>query len=573
MPERLSTFAFLLFGLLAGVGLLIYFILLPATLETEVALEEPSSGHSRSNQGSDFEDGSSSDRRGAFDAMTAALELAELRRLLEQRGSIDGEAILRFNDVNAYNRFLTNAGRYGLDILGNDSRNFALRLSFEEYDSLLDGLSDYESSEYSIGANFIVSIPFVPAPDSPDNPGQNLLAFGSRTLDYLGVSNNATWGQGTAIAVLDTGIPAHSIFREGQVTTIDYHGNGEPMAENSHGLAVASEIVFVAPGSEILSYPIFDAEGNSTTFDVAAALYDTIGKVDIINASWGTDAVSPYLTQAIADVVDAGIIVIAAAGNNGRDGKLTHPAAYPDVVSVGSVDALSQRVYFSNSADGLGLTAPGWGVTAAAPDDGFTSFSGTSASAPFVTAGVASLLSQDSSMSGQEAVNLLYEYANEAGLPGPDSEYGHGIINFQRVMQRDTPGIYDVAVASQTFADPSIPLNNANRFIDVTVQNRGTEILYNVSVQVSSPGMLRNFNIPVLTPNEISVLQAPIDAAIVRSDGSLQVVTTANFSTANTFDANRRDNRQTTTISVVQAAAPAPSSDSTSTPRASGGIQ
>ncbi|MBO5072757.1 MAG: S8 family serine peptidase, partial [Eubacterium sp.] len=71
---------------------------------------------------------------------------------------------------------------------------------------------------------------------------------------------------------------------------------------------------------------------------VVEAIYMAIDrKVDIINMSFGVDMYSEALAQAVKDASDAGILVIAAAGNTGEKG-VQYPAALEDVMAVGSVD-------------------------------------------------------------------------------------------------------------------------------------------------------------------------------------------------------------------------------------------
>ncbi len=576
MPEKLSTAIVSFIALIIGAGLLAYLVLLPAIDEPESAATSTKSrtGRLRSTDSFDFRVGSR-ERQDAFAAMADAFKLAELERLFSKPGAIDGEAVLRFADADAYNRFLEDAARLGLRVLGSDSQHFALRIGFDEAGDLLAAFSGLDPSDYEIGANFLVTLPTIPSPDDPANPGQVLFPFGPNTLNYLGVTNNTTWGEGITIAILDTGIGPHNIFGEDQVTAIDFLGtSGGPLGEVDHGTAVASLVAELAPASSILDYAVMNESGTSDSFTLSLAIYDAIARgADVINISLGSYGSTIALAQAVADAVSAGIAVVAAAGNDGLEGRLTYPAAYPGVISAGAVDALSQHVYYSNTSENLSLSAPGVGITAAAPENGTTSASGTSFSSPLIGAAVTAILSENPGMTSQEAEALLYTYANEAGIPGPDPEYGNGILNLERVMQRNTPGIYDIAIASQTFANPNVPTNNANPFIDIAVQNRGTETLYNVSVQVSSPGIARTFNIPVLAPNEVAVLQAPINAALVQANGSLEVVSTASMTTPNVVDANQRNNRQTTSVNIVGATPSAPVSNASAMPQSSGGIQ
>ena len=70
------------------------------------------------------------------------------------------------------------------------------------------------------------------------------------------------------------------------------------------------------------------------------------------------------MRRAVDYAAERGVVIVAAAGNEGSD-RLAYPAAYGTVVSAGAVDAAGQPLYYSNSSPSLSLAAPGAGVTAA----------------------------------------------------------------------------------------------------------------------------------------------------------------------------------------------------------------
>ena len=242
-----------------------------------------------------------------------------------------------------------------------------------------------------------------------------------------------------------------------------------------------------------------------------------------------------------------GVMVVASAGNAGLD-RLAYPAAYPDVVSVGAVDALGQHLYYSNASDTLSLAAPGAGVVADWPNAGQVLFSGTSASAPYVSGALAAVMSQNPGMTAADARNLLFAYANEAGQPGPDVEFGNGLLQIGRVMERNQPGIFDVAVASQTFASSAPAFGGAGAEYDVVVQNRGTEPLYDTQLNVTAGGVMQAYSLPLLGPGGIFVQPIPIDLTRARNEGSIDVI--SRVTVPGQADRNPADNRLGTRISI-----------------------
>jgi len=132
-------------------------------------------------------------------------------------------------------------------------------------------------------------------------------------------------------------------------------------------------------------------------------------------------------------------VVVAAAGNSGLP-VCEQPSGGGRLLCVGSVDQNRNRSFFSSFGDGLGLTAPG-GSGLFASDilstfnegpDSYTQLAGTSQAAPHV-AGVAALL-VSKGLRGQAVVARLLATASDAGPPGPDSEYGAGIVNARRAV-------------------------------------------------------------------------------------------------------------------------------------------
>jgi thermitase len=77
----------------------------------------------------------------------------------------------------------------------------------------------------------------------------------------------------------------------------------------------------------------------------------------VINLSLGGSNPSSTLENAVNYAISKGVIVVAAAGNNGTEGAL-YPAAYPDVIAVGSVDPNLQHSSFSNYGSQIDIWAP-----------------------------------------------------------------------------------------------------------------------------------------------------------------------------------------------------------------------
>ena len=205
-------------------------------------------------------------------------------------------------------------------------------------------------------------------------------------------------GAGVVVAVLDTGIyTRHEQFvGKLQLPSLDVIDDDPDPSEEGPGLAwghgthVAGIIAAMAPAAEILPVRVLDENGRGNTFLLAYAIEWAAQQpgVQVINLSLGTEFDSKILRDVIKRVVEQGIIVVAAAGNNDSD-QVQYPAGYPDVIGVTAVDSNSHKASFANyGAEWVDLSAPGVGIMSTminAEGAGYATWSGTSMSTAFVS--------------------------------------------------------------------------------------------------------------------------------------------------------------------------------------------
>ena len=149
-------------------------------------------------------------------------------------------------------------------------------------------------------------------------------------------------------------------------------------------------------------------------------------------------------------------------------------------------------------------------------------FSGTSAAAPFVTGTLASILSSETARSHKEVVDLMRRTLDEAGAPGVDPVYGAGVVNWDRLRERDTATILDVALAEIYLPADALP--GTTMPVEVIVQNRGTSWLTSSTLTVIvGEGEPVDFAIGTLGPGQTTTRKVYTQVPSIDSADSLNI--------------------------------------------------
>ncbi|MBA2809385.1 type VII secretion-associated serine protease mycosin [Streptomyces sp. KM273126] len=265
-------------------------------------------------------------------------------------------------------------------------------------------------------------------------------------------------GKGVTVAVIDTGVDdSNPQLREAMASgSKSYVGGSGTEDIDGHGTRVAGIIAArpmkdtgfrgIAPEAEILSFRYTggeEKEGNSAT--MSQAIRDAVAKgAEIINISSDTanKEDNAGLASAVAFAVNAGALIVAAAGNDGADGKKadTFPASYPGVLAVAASDRNDERAFFSQAGDFVDVAAPGVSMVSTVPKSGQCTADGTSFAAPYV-AGVAALLKEKhEDWSAAKIATRIQETAQRPAR-GPNPFIGWGVVDPVAALSDDsTPG-------------------------------------------------------------------------------------------------------------------------------------
>jgi serine protease len=329
-------------------------------------------------------------------------------------------------------------------------------------------------------------------------------------------------GEGAVVAVLDTGVAFEDCSSAdcgdryyqapdfGGTSFVDprdlANNDDHPNDENGHGTHVASTIVEATNNATGAAGVAFDAalmplrvcgdDGTCRVSDIVDGIRWAVDHgADVINLSLGGGG-SFVERRTVNDAVDAGVVVVAAAGNGGDDGigdpDLDCPACYPATIAVGATRFDGALAPYSNYGDGYGdhtldLVAPGGDLDEDQDEDGhpdgvlqqslrhfcttdpvdFGEFgycfaNGTSMAAPHVAGVAALLLSVNPALTPEQVRDILTATAQDLGPHGYDLEFGHGRVDAAAALAAaqtslSTPTPADTPTATATPTLPSTP--------------------------------------------------------------------------------------------------------------------
>ena len=237
------------------------------------------------------------------------------------------------------------------------------------------------------------------------------------------------------IAILDTGIDLdHSdlnVFHEKSfipeaTNADDDHGHGTHLA----GIAAAKDnsfgIVGIAPGARLWAIKILESSGMgeiSTLIKGLDYINQNSNQVDVAVLSLGCECESGALDIAISNSIKAGITIVVAAGNEGKNARTFTPANNPEVITVSAIadsdgkcggkgpstpyGADDTLASFSNFGDVVDIAAPGVEIYSTFKSNSYTKLTGTSMAAPHVAGAAALYISLHPEASPKDVKNYL----------------------------------------------------------------------------------------------------------------------------------------------------------------------
>ncbi len=266
-------------------------------------------------------------------------------------------------------------------------------------------------------------------------------------------------GRGIKVAVMDTGIDAAHPdlvdaidaardFTESAAGPADRHGHGTHVAGTIAARDNGSGVIGVAPECRLIVAKVLGDDGAGSARGVAAGIdWACAEGADILSMSFGSPMADAQIKAAVDRAVERGKFVICAAGNDGRGDSVNFPARWPDTIAVAAVDRNSRVAPFSSRGPEVDIAAPGEDVLSSYLHGGYARLSGTSMATPFVSGVVALMLAKHRAEGGATPVRNCTELrehlrrtARDAGPAGHDPNYGWGLIDPARMLERSAAG-------------------------------------------------------------------------------------------------------------------------------------
>ena len=256
---------------------------------------------------------------------------------------------------------------------------------------------------------------------------------------HLAQTHRVASGRAVRIAIIDTGVDAgHEALRAAHMR-VESVVDGGKVTPGNHGtqiagiIAASGKMTGIAPDAELIAIEAFGppkkGPAHSTSYAILRALDRAWAeRAQVINMSFagGRD---PLMMEALDVLADRDVLLIAAAGNEGPGAAPVYPGNHPRTIAVTATDARDTVFAKANRGSYVALAAPGVQIFAPGAGGTYLIDSGTSFAAAYASGAAALILQSRPGLKPEAVREIMAGTAHDLGKPGPDPDYGAGLID------------------------------------------------------------------------------------------------------------------------------------------------
>lgn len=315
-----------------------------------------------------------------------------------------------------------------------------------------EAIVDDEAMREALASEAPASTPTLPLPNvvvGATGTGSDPGRIGQWALDQFPFEDAAMAVSGeenVLISIVDTGIRLNHPDLAGAVMT-SRNFTDEPLGcTGNHGTHVAGIIaarpgnrigvVGAAPRVRLLNAKVLDSKGIGYMSDVALAITWSVDSgAQVVNLSLSGEEENSSVSAALTYAEAKGVVVVAAAGNEGLKGSpFAWPAADDRTLAVAALTEEGNIAAFSTKAPYVDLAAPGQLIQSTSADPEYMYMNGTSMATPFVSALVALTIAAGPKSTPAQIRARLTSEAIDIAEAGRDDSSGWGMINLNSLL-------------------------------------------------------------------------------------------------------------------------------------------
>lgn len=269
------------------------------------------------------------------------------------------------------------------------------------------------------------------------------------------------------------------------------HVSGTAGAQTNNGVGLAS----IGAGISLMPVKIGNCSNQGLPYGYEGVVWAANNGADIINMSWGSSSGGNYGQNVINNAWNQGVILVAAAGNDGNN-SLLYPAAYNNVISVANSTQNDTKANSSQYGSTIDIAAPGTNILSTVPTSTYGNTSGTSMASPLVSGLLGLMKSFAPSASRQDLIDCLL---NTADPMSSDQYYNNGQLGSGRINAYQAmlclmsyTNEYDVAIGEIIM--PNNTVCSGSFTPQIEIKNLGSITLTSATITYDWGGATQTYN-------------------------------------------------------------------------------